>query len=391
MLTVVATHPTQYHAPVYRWLQTRLGIPVTVLYGSDFSVAGYRDPEFATTLAWETDLLSGYSARFLARVADRGPHDLAQVSPRGLLRALRDIAPGAVLLTGTHPWFHQAAFFAARRLGVPLLFRGEAADHTRARGPLATALRDRLLRWEYRRCARLLYIGQQALRHFRRLGAREAQLLFSPYCVDTAPFQTDEAARTRLRPDIRRALGVRDDQRILLFSGKLVARKGPDLLVKAVRGLPSAVRDSSVVVFLGDGPLAEALDAQGRAPSGTPARFVGFQHQTALSAYYHAADLLVLPSRWGETWGLVVNEALHHGLPCVVSSAVGCAPDLVQPGVTGERSDAHTASALAEAIARALPLAGRAEVRAQCRRQVEGYSVDQAARGIAAAYRSVVA
>ena len=67
MLTVVATHPTQYHAPVYRWLQTRLGIPVTVLYGSDFSVAGYRDPEFATTLAWETDLLSGYSARFLAR------------------------------------------------------------------------------------------------------------------------------------------------------------------------------------------------------------------------------------------------------------------------------------------------------------------------------------
>ena len=62
----------------------------------------------------------------------------------------------------------------------------------------------------------------------------------------------------------------------------------------------------------------------------------GFQNQTQLSRFYHAADVFVLPSRVGETWGLVVNEALHHGLPCVVSDRVGCAPDLVIPDETGE-------------------------------------------------------
>ncbi len=45
-LAVIETHPIQYHAPVYRHLQTSLGISVTAIYASDFSVAGYRDHEF---------------------------------------------------------------------------------------------------------------------------------------------------------------------------------------------------------------------------------------------------------------------------------------------------------------------------------------------------------
>ncbi|MBV9134363.1 MAG: glycosyltransferase, partial [Chloroflexi bacterium] len=72
MLAVIETHPIQYHAPVYRALQRDFGIPVTAVYGSDFSVIGYRDAEFATTFAWDTDLLSGYAARFLSRVSDGG-------------------------------------------------------------------------------------------------------------------------------------------------------------------------------------------------------------------------------------------------------------------------------------------------------------------------------
>ena len=110
-----------------------------------------------------------------------------------------------------------------------------------------------------------------------------------------------------------------------------------------------------------------------------------------MSAYYHAADLLVLPSRHGETWGLVVNEALHHGVPVVVSEAVGCAPDLIEPGRTGEVCAADSAPALAEALTRAFPLAGEEQVRTQCRRKMEGYTVARAAEGIVTAYHAVTA
>jgi glycosyltransferase involved in cell wall biosynthesis len=45
--------------------------------------------------------------------------------------------------------------------------------------------------------------------------------------------------------------------------------------------------------------------------------------------------VLVLPSDGGETWGLVVNEAMVCGLPAIVSDAVGCGPDLIENGKTG--------------------------------------------------------
>src|SRR5207244_10179070 len=118
-------------------------------------------------------------------------------------------------------------------------------------------------------------------------------------------------------------------------------------------------------------------------------RFVGFQNQTKLSPYYHAADLLVLPSRRSETWGLVVNEALHHGVPCVVSDAVGCAPDLIEPGATGELFQAGSVQDLGAALRRAMTLTERSDVRQACREKVSGYTVDKAAEGIAEAYRSV--
>ena len=61
------------------------------------------------------------------------------------------------------------------------------------------------------------------------------------------------------------------------------------------------------------------------------ATFAGFLNQTEISKAYVAADCLALPSDHGETWGLVVNEALASGLPCVASKACGCTEDLLRP------------------------------------------------------------
>jgi len=67
-LVIISTHPIQYHAPIYRYLQQRIGCKVCVIYGSDFSISGYRDKEFQTHFAWDTDLLAGYESVFLRRV-----------------------------------------------------------------------------------------------------------------------------------------------------------------------------------------------------------------------------------------------------------------------------------------------------------------------------------
>jgi glycosyltransferase involved in cell wall biosynthesis len=85
----------------------------------------------------------------------------------------------------------------------------------------------------------------------------------------------------------------------------------------------------------------------------------------------------------------VVNEALHHGLPAVVSSAVGCAPDLVEDDVTGAIAETGSPESLAAAIEKVLKFAGEPGTRAACRQKVSGYSTLAAARGIARAWLEI--
>jgi glycosyltransferase involved in cell wall biosynthesis len=390
MLVAIQTHPIQYHAPVFRAIQQRWNVPVTAIYGSDFSLAGYRDTEFNTTFAWDTDLVSGYESVFLARSAEGGAGRVEDVRATGLGAALARLRPSAVLVGGYSPHFHRAAFFHAWRARIPILFRAETTDLDNGSPIVNRAVRKAGLRPLYRRAARLLYIGARSKRHYEEVGCDPTQLVFSPYCVDTSPFELDEAARSAARERLRTELGAGAAHRVILFSGKLTPKKRPDLLLEALRQLSHHDRPSAVV-FLGDGELRARLEAECRTLSGVRVHFTGFQNQRMLSPYYHAADLLVLPSQHSETWGLVVNEALAHGVPCVVSSAVGCAEDLVIPGQTGEVFEVGSAAGLASAIARADALVGRSEVREACRACVSGYSVDRAACGIVQAYRSVVA
>jgi glycosyltransferase involved in cell wall biosynthesis len=390
MLAVVDTHPVQYRAPVYRALQESLAVPVTVIYGSDFSVAGYRDAEFQAAFAWDTDLLSGYASTFLSRARPGetiGPDDL---SPAGIGPALAAIAPRVVMVVGYASAFHRAAWFEAWRQRRPLLFRGETTDEAHERRRPAGWIRSAGLRLAYGRCEACLWIGRHSRAHFERLGVPADRLFFSPYCVDATTFDADESVREGLRREARQALGLTEDDWLVLYAGKVSARKGVDLIVPAVRAWRAARPRSIVIGVLGDGALRADLAAAAEAPPVVPIRFLGFQNQRQLSPSYHAADLLVLPSRYSETWGLVVNEALHHGVPCVVSDRVGSAPDLIDDR-TGAVFPAGEAAAFATALARAESLARRPDIRAACRAKVRPYSVLAAAQGIADAYHASAA
>jgi glycosyltransferase involved in cell wall biosynthesis len=117
--------------------------------------------------------------------------------------------------------------------------------------------------------------------------------------------------------------------------------------------------------------------------------FPGFVNQSSLGEYYGACDVCVLPSD-SETWGLVVNESLAAGTPCVVSDGVGCAPDLIWPGRTGHTFPARNVEALANALreVRQAKLENH-DFAAGCRHVVSGYSFEVATEGLVAAVRSI--
>jgi glycosyltransferase involved in cell wall biosynthesis len=392
-LAVIGTHPVQYHAPVYTAVAKRFGVPVHAIYGSNFSIKGGFDRLFQQSIAWDNFTLDSSTTTFLSTVEDRAPRSDSEISAAGLNRVLKKLAPAAVLLTGYYPKFHLSAFLTVKRRGIPILFRAETTDHTWEGNRIKAWMRDRVLRALYRNCQYLLPVGTHSYEHYKRLGCPETKLLFAPYCVDSSAFAADEEAWARLRTPQRRDLGVRDDDIVLLFSGKLARHKGPQFLIEAVQSMSPADRERMVVVFLGSGPEQDRLRNLASAGESVRTYFAGFQNQTQLSPFYHAADLLIVPSTpyppYKETWGLVVNEALHHGLPCVVSDSVGCAVDLIEPGKTGEVTATGNAGSLAAGIGRALQLAGDPKVRFACRDRVSRFTVEYAAAGIAKAYWSI--
>jgi glycosyltransferase involved in cell wall biosynthesis len=152
--------------------------------------------------------------------------------------------------------------------------------------------------------------------------------------VDNDYFAHAADARATHRHDLRTKMCIDPDACVFLFAGKLEEKKRPADLLRAAASLPSELKKKINLLFAGDGPLRASLEAEARA-SRVSVRFAGFMNQSQLPDAYAVSDVLVLPSDAGETWGLVVNEAMASGRPALVSNLVGCAADLIVAGETG--------------------------------------------------------
>ena len=99
------------------------------------------------------------------------------------------------------------------------------------------------------------------------------------------------------------------------------------------------------IYIVGGEPTEEYLQMRASLGLGN-VHFVGFQKKEALSRYYRAADLFVLPTR-EDIWGLVINEAMAYGLPVITTDRCVAGLDLVEEGVNGSIVPVEDAAALA--------------------------------------------
>ncbi|MFZ5820613.1 MAG: glycosyltransferase [Chloroflexota bacterium] len=140
-----------------------------------------------------------------------------------------------------------------------------------------------------------------------------------------------------------------DGSPVILFVGRLQARKRVDALLRACAQMPNSPR----LVIVGDGPERGRLQ-QVAAQVYPSAQFVGAKHGDELEPYFAEADLFVLPG----TGGLAVQQAMSHGLPVIVAKGDGTQDDLVRAG-NGWQIPPEDESALVSMLREALSDARR--------------------------------
>lgn len=258
-----------------------------------------------------------------------------------------------------------AAVLAARWRGVPCVLRpvscGEMsgaffADGLKRAGlglsawpvRLALGLRNAIVR----RAESFVAISADIADELARSGVGSAKIARIPNGVDEAVFRPASPAEKAER---RAALGIRPEERLVAYTGRLVTYKGLPGLLKVWERVAKDVPAGRLVLVGGGGNDMANCEAELRAfclARGLGERVCFTGDVPAVAPWLQAADLFVFPTQ-NEAFGISLIEAMACGLP-VVSTDVGGVKDIVEDGVNSLVFKAGDEAGLEAALRRAL-------------------------------------
>ncbi len=355
-LAYLVSHPIQYQAPLLRRIAREPDIDLTVFFGSDFSVKGYKDQGFGGVgVKWDIPLIDGYRHEFLPVLRDN-----ATVSPTtpmnyGIASRLRG-ASGKPAFDAL--WVHGYAsvnalhgMMAAKALGIPVLLRAESWLGDRERSGAKLAAKRLFFRLLAQMVDGVLPIGTLNGEYWRHYLGEDFPLFLMPYAVDNKYFQQRSLEAAPRRAELQAELALDPSRPVILFASKLQNRKRACDLIDAYKRLSPApgVEPHPYLVVVGDGEERATLERSAGETGFSSIRFCGFRNQSELPRFFDLATVFVLPSRH-EPWGLIVNEVMNAGRAVIVSDEVGCQRDLITDGVEGMVFPAGDVDALANAL-----------------------------------------
>jgi glycosyltransferase involved in cell wall biosynthesis len=306
-------------------------------------------------------------------------------SVRNLTQTLKRDGPDVLVLTGWQGFPLLQALWSGTRLGIPRVFRGESSG-LKPRTLTAKAAHHFLLP-QY---DAFLVIGEATRKFYIGYGVPDSKLFSCPYFVENKRLYDQARSHRSERQGLRELWRIPRGSVCYLFVGKLTHKKRILDQLAALK-LAYSQNPGLHLLIVGTGELMSRA-RQFVNEHKLPVTFAGFLNQTEITSAYVAADCLILSSDYDETWGLVVNEAMVCGLPAIVSDRVGCGPDLVKCGETGEKFAFGVERALSRAMLsmaedrdRLIAMGERARERV-----LRHYSVEGAVEGTVRAIDSVL-
>ncbi len=288
---------------------------------------------------WRTDLdgveVVYFSTRFHYRNLTVNPGVLSFCR-----RRLRDF--DIVHVYGLYDTLGPAVGHYCRKFKVPYFLEPLGMTRSIDRGFLLKKIWKSLARSYLGQASKWIATSELEREDLRSAGIPADKVLLRFNGIDLKEFKT-------LPPfgAFRKKAGIANDERVILFLGRLIPRKGADLLIEA---LPRIGGDKVTLVIAGpegeDGYVAFLRDKAQKLGVSHQVRFPGPLYEDSQKEAYVDATVFALPSRY-ENFGNTAAEAIACGTPVVVSDRCGIAPLVDQRAGLVTSYDSH---AVAEAL-----------------------------------------
>jgi glycosyltransferase involved in cell wall biosynthesis len=390
-IAIVASHPIQYYAPLFRCIAREQDLKIKVFYLWDFGVTDQVDQGFKQSLKWDIPLLKEYDFEFVPNIIAKPEiYHLFGLQNPNLARQVFIFKPDVILLTVSYNYVSIYQFiWEMRDINIPIIFRGDSHRIFQTNN-IKSKIKCWVISKVFQNFDTCLYVGKANFDYFRYHDVNFEKLFFAPHAIDNTRFiPTDEI--TNQAKSWKRTIGIPLDHKVILFAGKFEEKKRPLDLLKAFVDTDLA---HISLLMVGAGNLE--LDMQNFVKDNNRFAdrlfFAPFQNQSLMPRTYAAADLFVLPSYGnGETWGLAINEAMAMGLPVIVSSHVGCAADLVKPFENGLIFEAGNITALKESLEESMENGDRQKKWGETSKKiVANYSYTNVIKGLKQAINAVI-
>ncbi len=248
--------------------------------------------------------------------------------------------------------------------GTPFVYR-QISDSTFWAGSTARRLRVRAALTAASRVVALWSGSADTLHETFGVGRHKIRVI--PNGVPPERFPPIDRTATR---DARASLGLDPDRHTVLSIGALVPEKGVDLAIDAVSRL-----DDAQLLVVGDGPIRSELEVRARRSAPEQTTFTGSVREPR--PCFEAADVVVLPSRGGDSMPAVLIEAGLMGVPVVATPVEGIG-EILDHGRAGELVPRDDVNALRDAIARIMTDSEHANALATAARRhcLDHYAID---------------
>ena len=307
---------------------------------------------------WTIDSTGPYELEELTGASDPEADPPLPLLDRQLRALLDRCRPAVIVCVGWADLAYQRLLLLAQRRRIPVVIVSDSRERDEPRSIAKEWLKRQLLRGY----SAALVAGGESRAYLRSLGMDPA-VIQQPWDVVDNDFFARAAAQAGPR------------QPHFLCVSRLVSKKNHQGLLAAYANYQRQGGRWGLQL-VGGGPLQKAIESWILTlPDPARVQLLPFCQLAELGRLYGQASAFILAST-SDQWGLVVNEAMAAGLPCLVSDACGCAMDLIEHGVSGWCFDPTRSATLAELMltAERQSAPDRAAMVAAARRQLEGFA-----------------